>query len=259
MRSILVLFIGLLACQTPTRVRENPPGVKLEDGALQTGTVLLDARPHLQYAAGHVPGAILVRWQDFPADQDFEKTARRLSWWGIHPDTSVLILGLGAEGDGSEGRLLWLLRSLGLKNVRVERETKVLGKRVLETPEPMAVPIWIPTLDDSRRVDRAEFSKLLRQPAVRRLDVRTAPERKARPFYFSTTALEWTEFFKPEIQNRLRSLGWSERDRVVVLSDRGVRSAWVTEILRDLGYGNAANYAGGYSEWVSKKTAGGTP
>jgi len=70
----------------------------------------------------------------------------------------------------------------------------------------------------------------------------------------SALHIPWTQFYtddgRPnvEIRTQILALGWQPTDRIVVLSDHGVRSGAIAFILSKLGFTNVANYTGGYSE-----------
>jgi thiosulfate/3-mercaptopyruvate sulfurtransferase len=62
----------------------------------------------------------------------------------------------------------------------------------------------------------------------------------------------WVEFFDEQghvnssIEKRLVSVGIRKDQKIYVLSNQGVRSAWITLMLRNLGFTKASNFAGGY-------------
>jgi thiosulfate/3-mercaptopyruvate sulfurtransferase len=132
---ILVLFLGLSvalsACQqVPTVVTTENKTILVNEPSVRKlvteETVLVDARSPFEFGLSHIPGSINLQWQDFSIpgspnqgflDLDKFKLARRLAFVGIDPETPVLILGLGAKGDGAEGRLAWMFKFLGISKV----------------------------------------------------------------------------------------------------------------------------------------------
>jgi thiosulfate/3-mercaptopyruvate sulfurtransferase len=128
--------------------------------------VILDVRSPLDFGVSHVPGSINTRWEDFrsPAissnalDPDRFGLARRLALWGIDPEQPVLVLGLGFEGLGEEGRVAWSLRLLGVKDV----ETATIRLFASQIPRegesrPANKAIWKPKTKERLEISSAEF------------------------------------------------------------------------------------------------------
>jgi thiosulfate/3-mercaptopyruvate sulfurtransferase len=67
--------------------------------------------------------------------------------------------------------------------------------------------------------------------------------------------LEWKEFFnednsvKKDIEKKLESKGITKDKIVMVISNHGVRSGAVTYALRESGFRQSVNFAGGYEQW----------
>jgi thiosulfate/3-mercaptopyruvate sulfurtransferase len=282
---ILGLSFFLWSCQTPpTKVKENlTVGPNADHSRVITpSTVVLDARPLFSYVGGHIPGAQPVRWDFFGTPEnhgvlrsDSEAMARELSRLGVSPDTHVVVVGLGKSGSGEEGRVAWTLSYLGVKNVAFAREASFALKRKAGEAEPIAnVPPWEPQVDLSLKVDKKELSRALRtnNPLYRIIDVSSVneylgrnPESRRHPD-IGAVNIPWTEFIddddKPSrpIVSQLSSIGIGPDKRVVLICEEGVRSALATEVLRELGYKNAGNFAGGFKELFSeskKKSAKG--
>lgn len=91
-------------------------------------TVILDARSAFEYQTSHVRGSFHLRWEDFTITTDKYKGVlvedlyfhtRRLARMGISNQSFVVIIGNGLKGDGSEGRLAWTLKQLGIQNIQI--------------------------------------------------------------------------------------------------------------------------------------------
>lgn len=183
MRSLkLWMFLGIVfvfsACQQkPTQLHAEQPilaGVNSNitaDKIKALKPVILDARSPFDFNLSHVPNAINVNWQDFaqlePSHKgllqvDLFALARRLSLWGISPESKVVVLGDGINGHGEEGRVAWTLQRLGIKEVYTlvhssfralnPKEDSVLVKNV---------PIWKPEGDDSLDISKDQFKSLI--------------------------------------------------------------------------------------------------
>lgn len=93
------------------------------------------------------------------------------------------------------------------------------------------------------------------------LDVRSSAEyginnlTKYKNVKAPVTQLEWREFFtamnfvNKDIEKKLESKGVTKDKVILVISNHGVRSGAVTFALRQLGYRQSVNFAGGYEQW----------
>jgi len=270
---IAAFLIFLTACQTgPTKIKENlTVGPNPDRSRIITNTsVVLDVRPLFAFSAGHIPHAQPVRWDFFGQPHnpgklrtDIASMARELARLGVSPEKHVLVVGLGRGGLGEEGRVAWMLNYLGVKNVAFAREGFFQLKRKTgdATPNPNAEP-WEPVLDPTLIVDKKELWTAMRGGggSYRLLDVRPVdeylgknPEAVKRPD-IGAINVPWSEFIDEnglpnrKIAAQLDSIGVSRDKRVVLISDEGVRSALATQVLRELGYKNAGNFAGGFKE-----------
>jgi thiosulfate/3-mercaptopyruvate sulfurtransferase len=275
------LFLFLLGCQTPpTKVVEQAPaqtGVKSLKDILKGEPAILDVRSPFEFNANHAPGAINVRWEDFSQNDpksrgllqtDLFAVARRLSLIGIDPDTTVLVLGKGAQGAGEEGRVAWTLKVLGVKNVMTVNVSEIRGALPREVPMTKNKPYWKPVIDESLWVDIKTFKGVMKQgkdaaalvskPVV--IDVRSSQEYslaatdKNRFGAIPVHNIEWTEFFSkqgapvPAILQKLQEKGISTSSTLYIISNHGVRSAAVVYALRSLGIRDVTNVAGGYEQ-----------
>lgn len=132
--SAVLLLLVLSACQTkPTVVRETPSRTFAGGPALlgpivlSEDMVIADARPPFDYSMARIPRSVSINWADYseaePAkrgwpQKDLFAAARRLARLGISLDSKVVVLGLGKNGHGEEGRVAWMLAYLGVDNVR---------------------------------------------------------------------------------------------------------------------------------------------
>lgn len=277
--------IFLVSCQTkPTKVFESIE-TKVKSGQaaeVPKDVVIVDARPAFEYSISHINGSVNVRWDEFTQPQEpfrglFETDlffhARRLSRLGIGPETPVIVVGRGPQGQGEEGRVAWTLRYLGLKNVRFMHVDAFDRPNTREEAPPRAnLPIWKPEFETSLIVDRATvLTKMLipkdqpEAPVI--IDVRPEAEYLGkvpsvlpqRPPDIGAINVPWTEFITSQgivvtdIREKLLQVGVSPERTVICISNRGVESATVTLALRELGYTKATNYAGGFADLIAER------
>lgn len=272
----------LLGCATePTKVYSTQDvdlkylqSMLSEPVQITEQTVILDSRPAFDFALIHHPQAVNVLWTDFTDTRgpypglllkDLDQAVRRLALLGISPSTPVVVVGLGDKGNGEEGRLAWTLFYLGLSRVQVIDLEKLGARYTNITPPPREnAKVWEPEYRTKVLADKKEVMRLATSKHDERthiIDVRSKNEyfsknRKLEYEYPDLRAIniEWKEFFSSQgrpnmaIRDQLKAIGVNLTDRIVVISNNGVRSGAVTFALLSLGYVNASNYAGGYSE-----------
>lgn len=172
------LWIGLwgllliTACAAePTRITESAPVFKEDlavpvadpmiekvETAVASEVILLDARPSFVTAVAPIRQARTLDWRDFTRriapqpnalEGDLFFHTRRLARMGIGPDSQVLILGRGVDGDGEEGRLAWTLRYLGVNKVEFKSADQYRPQmQVFASPEVKEAPMWKPELKE---------------------------------------------------------------------------------------------------------------
>jgi thiosulfate/3-mercaptopyruvate sulfurtransferase len=286
-RVLVFLFTGLMilsGCQQkPTKVTETSPAQissKAEQSIIKLTdkTIILDARPPLEYDLFHIPRSISIQWQDFIKkdklrperngllDTDLNFHARRLARYGIGPDSDVVVVGNGLKGQGEEGRIAWTLFYMGVKNVKFSSiDTFSLPKLRNEIEGYKPHPIWDVNLDSSMLVDRKLFlSKSMRanddKDRVYIFDVRTEKDylRKG-PSLVSKTApdigainIPWTEFLNQfgEPSEKaillLKELNINFESEIYIIDEDSVKSAAVAAALESLGFKKVRHFLGGY-------------
>ena len=272
---LLLMLVTLLGCQTrPTKVFEKKENRQKETQAvINEKTVILDARAPFLWSLAHPSGSLNLQWEDFTQreppfegrlENDLFFHARRLARLGIGPNSDILVLGRGPTGEGEEGRLAWTLRRMGLAHVRFAGLESVSWPSTKEeAPARPEVPVWKPTPDDTLEISREQALQVLQKSPTNLwlIDVRPATEylKESDPFakmgvHSQLINIPWTEFLSAKgelhasVKLKLQAVGLQPDDRIFVLDERGVRSAGSTLLLRDLGYSQATNWAGGYRE-----------
>lgn len=303
---MLSVVMALVGCQAPgpTQIRESGSPVPLDDSpkswaarVLNENPVILDARSPLDYNASHVPGALNAIWTDFTQVQserrgllmdDYRALTRRLALWGIHPGSSVLVLGNGREGQGEEGRIAWMLRFLGVRKVMTGsvRHFRMQNPRGPERPRNASY--WNPRFEDGLALSLGEFQnltmsrqggKVVTKARAAALSLHVAPmppvrERKAvildvrsmqpessraedwrRKILIPMHSMDWRFFFdeagRPDraVVAQLEALGVTREHEIYIVSEQGVESGAAAFALDQLRFGKPRNFVGGL-KWL---------
>jgi thiosulfate/3-mercaptopyruvate sulfurtransferase len=256
-------------------------------------TVIVDARPAFDYSMAHVPRSVNLQWTDFTQSdldhkgllqEDLFSLARRLALLGVAPATPVVVIGRGLSSAGEEGRIAWTLAYLGVTNVQFA-EIESLKFRFTNAGEQnplVSVPAWKPEPVEDLNVRRDELIEAMnhnaivdpmayagRAPVVYRIiDVRGANDYLGREDFgakhklpnMGAINIPWKEFFdksmrpRPEMAQKLKSVGVLPDHRVVVIDENGLSSADVTMAMRALGFSHTGNLSGGLADVLSTYT-----
>jgi thiosulfate/3-mercaptopyruvate sulfurtransferase len=244
---------------------------------IAAGALVLDARGERLKRADPVSGAVPVLWQQFVAAEppasgqllaDEAELTARLRAVGVRAGTPVVVLGDPLRGWGEDGRIVWMLRSLGHdRAVAVDGGLPAL--RAVGLPPP-ATPHLPGDFVIARRpelaIGRDELKGLLGRADVVILDARSPAEyagavRHGEPrgghlpgavsLHFRELIGEDGRILPPErLAARLAALGVGPETEVATYCTGGVRSAWLAMVLNDLGIG-ARNYPGSIWEWAA--------
>lgn len=289
-----VVVTTVTGCQAaPTKVVEESqvidatgstglPDVSGTPGqVLQEEIVLLDARPAFISATSPIKQAQTIDWRDFTRriaprpnamDGDLFFHARRLARMGIAPETRVLVLGRGAEGDGEEGRLAWTLRYLGLTRVDFQPADDFRPQlQVNQSPRLKEAPIWKPILDESLLETRSELIAKVKSDKRFYFVELTAKDRDLKfPDSMQFGAAQRVKFSQSDFlkmatsnPSALRSLfsgavptapdgspdPTAESLAIVVIDPFGEMAGYATMVLRGLGY-PASCACSGSSEYL---------
>lgn len=278
---LIAIAVLLAGCQMkPTRVVETSHREYevLVDKArrplrIEDGTVVLDARSAFDYGLNRVNGSIHFPWENLTENaatgellRDPRKAALRLSLLGLEPGKPVVIVGYGPNrGAGEEGRLAWNLLYLGFQDVQVV-SIDALRNLWTRSPTPQIenVPAWTVNPRPEMLIERAEFEKWGKDPKGRLasrvflVDVRSEKEYFNRDRKSMATPdwgalnIEWKQFYdqegrpNPMIRKHLGDLGIRPEDRVILVCNRGVRSAAAAYAMMALGYRRVQSFNGGW-------------
>ena len=135
----------ILGCQQKPTVGVTEGGLLLENRdyrqVIEPQAVLFDTRSPFEYNTHRVPGSINLIPQDFQVKKDPLDAARRLSLYGVTPDTPIVILG---DGSGDEAKLAWEITQLGLRKIETLRVQLFRTLNLRQEPARANAVIWKP-------------------------------------------------------------------------------------------------------------------
>ncbi len=246
------------------------------------GAVVLDVRDRALHDHRHVVGALPVTWQEFSVQQDPDRgrllddddtLTARLQALGISVDTPVVVVGRPLGGWGEDGRLVWMLRTLGHPgSALVDGGMHALtGAGLPMTHEPTPSPPpgdFVVDRRDDWNIQRDALRDLwLPEPPD---DVVVVDTREPREFDGATpygesrgghipgaVHLHWSDLVNSygyllgndTLRTRLAHRGITPDRTIIAYCTGGVRSAWLITLLKDLNFPTTQNYAGSLWEW----------
>lgn len=242
------------------------------------GATVLDTRTGLHF--GQIEGAISINWKDFSPTESTTRgnllasdteLGKRLQGLGISTERPVVVFGNPPRGWGEDGRIVWMLRSLGhTQAVIVDGGFRALEAASEITPTASTEST---TASNSRftiqRNHQWSIEKEALQSQLSNDNLIIIDTREPREFAGSTPYGEQRGghipgavhlYFKdlldsdgkllPQqtIINQLQALNITPETQVVVYCTGGIRSGWLVAVLTTLGF-QAQNYAGSMWEW----------
>ncbi len=146
------------------------------------GVQIVDARPKIEFDAGHIPGAIWLGWEEWcgAAPVSNESILRRPGYWGVlqdkpsswyterlssrglRSDEPVVIYADGPRSRGREGRIAWMLLYLGAVAVSLldggwQAWVQMDGEVAQESGKPPRGRFSV-SIDDERRWTLAQIN-----------------------------------------------------------------------------------------------------
>lgn len=136
-----------MGCQTPpTKVVVSESGQRLNQekflNLLKPETVLFDTRSTFEANLNKVPGSISLPPEDFIVSRDPMSAARRLSLWGVTPQTPVLVIGSDFKKVIS---LAWELIQAGIESVEILNISALKTTIARTEPSKENQTIWTPS------------------------------------------------------------------------------------------------------------------
>lgn len=283
-RAALCATLLLSACQlAPTRVSET---MRPEYGemvaktskpiVLTENTVILDARSAFEFGLSHIAGSRSFSWENLAESResgllltDLRKVSHRLALNGLDIHTPVVIVGSGGDLNGSDsaqaspGRLAWSLLYYGFYDVQVVN-IDVFKKMLTTRASELIKNVEAKSLSPRTHLEilKPEFGQILKNLGAEAkektfvIDVRTEAEIKKDVMaqkYPGILKLNWTQFFNNEgrpnskVLAKLKALDVTSADRIILISNKGVRSGAATFALVALGFGKVQNFTAGWN------------
>ena len=231
---------------------------------VEEGAVVLDAHGRTKHAKS-------VKWQQFSQqkpphrgkliDDDVILT-KKLQALGISANKPVLVIGRPLKGWGEEGRIVWMLRSLG------HRRAYALdgGKDILPVfpKNPVQKGTFQVKRDRRWSITKEEIKAQTESGTIQLIDSRELREFQGNTPYGETRGghipeakhLYFQDLIHPDgtlmnhetLVEKLDSIGIQQDQPIVVYCTGGIRSGWLASVLVSLGY-DAKNYPGSMWEW----------
>ncbi|MEG4089322.1 rhodanese-like domain-containing protein [Microcoleus sp. Pol12B4] len=245
---------------------------------LEQEATLLDARAPILKWFGRLPPAIPVTWQEFSQSHFPHKgkiienntvLTQKLQAIGICQEKPVIVVADSVKGWGEEGRIVWMLRTFGHeKAVFVDGGYRALIKaginRVKATNNPPKIGDFVISRRSNWEIRRDELTAILGYENLVIIDARERREYAGKTpygekrgghipgavhlYYKQLMDRRGQLLTREEIVAILQQKGVSQSTQIVSYCTGGIRSAWLTCVLTNMGF-NAKNYAGSMWEW----------
>lgn len=243
-------------------------------GLLAEGAVLFDTRNEDLRAAVPLEGAVVVAWQEFTEPElpnkgkllaDDGALTQKLRALGVSAGKPVVVIADSRNGWGEDGRIVWTLRSLGHEPTFLVNG----GVEALIATGPVTLASVTPGDFTVARTDAYEVTKEdlragLGSANLVILDTREPREYAgetpygesrgghvpgAKPLFYKDLVGEDGKVLQGDaLKERLTDLGVGPETQVVSYCTGGIRSGFVTAVLRNAGV-DARNYSGSMWEW----------
>jgi thiosulfate/3-mercaptopyruvate sulfurtransferase len=282
LKSVTIAAVGLMLAAAPA-LASTWIDIDAAKSRIATGgdLVIIDARGAKDYAAGHITGAVNAPWQSFsdmkgkPGDANWgtvlpaERLGEAIGKLGIKPGTQVLVYAAPPGGWGEDGRVAWTLIMAGVEPVAIieggiEAWKAAGGAVSTEAPTITPVSFTVASTNLSMNASKDDVKASLSKAVI--LDSRTPQEYEGAQKFGErrgghlpgAISLPWTSVFdengrlsSPDaLKKMLDTAGIGENDEIISYCTKGIRSAHMTLVLRDLGYANARNYDASFHEWA---------
>ncbi|MGB3532166.1 MAG: rhodanese-like domain-containing protein [Microcoleaceae cyanobacterium] len=254
---------------------------------IQQGAILLDARSLKLLKGATLPGSNAIAWQDFSQSEKPNKgklltsdriLTKKLQALGIVQNKPVVVVINPKTGWGEDGRIVWMLRSLGHRQaVFVDGGYPALvsaGWLKLKQSNVLQNNIKTGDFVVRRRLDwtvnRDQLQQQFNSENIVVIDSREPREYNGQTPYGEKRGghipgaihlyyQDWLDedgllLSQSRILAQLNQLGITPETEIIIYCTGGIRSAWLTAVFVDLGY-NAKNYPGSMWEWSASAAA----
>ncbi|MEL6319733.1 MAG: rhodanese-like domain-containing protein [Cyanobacteria bacterium J06626_14] len=249
---------------------------------IDQGATLLDARGLRRPLAQQIQGALSTQWRHFSQSESMHQgkllddtsiLQEKIRQLGISDHTPVVVFGDPLQGWGEEGRIVWMLRVLGHRQavwvdggVQALIDAGISTSIGLSTTEADVPGNFSAQLSDRWHISRDELKQRLTDGQTILIDTREEREYQGQTpygevrgghipgaihlYFKELLASDGTLLPNDEIEALLESHGITSETPIVAYCTGGIRSAWVTAVLVDLGF-SIENYAGSTWEWAA--------
>jgi len=239
------------------------------------GGQFLDARMKILFFPNPVP-AISVDWKDFSNQGKLvskEEILKKLRLLSVDLNKPILVFGDPILGWGEEGRIVWMLRYLGISHSYiVDGGVRALNQiyNITIEDEKLELPFQININVEDLEINSELVRKNLENKEYIFIDVREEREFLGQTPYGEKRGghlpkakwIYYKKFLDSEgfvlefkaIERLLEEVSISKEKILVTYCTGGVRSAWFASVLRTYGY-NARNYSGSMWEWSNMESS----
>ena len=179
---------------TASQLKQKPSG--------SAAPLVIDARRRYEFNAGHIPGAICMRWEQWcqPAPESASSTMRQPGWWGklaqpneenfgqrlglagIGHDQPIVVYADSARSKGRDARIAWMLLYLGAKTVALldggwQGWLESKGEIQVDIEAPPA-STFVVSIDCNRRLSLDNILSASEKRALIGIDTRTQEEHR---------------------------------------------------------------------------------
>ncbi|TGM57789.1 sulfurtransferase [Leptospira adleri] len=277
-RSIFLTFFLIFPSHIFAQKSESWVLTSGEARALLPNSVVLDTRSRSVFYREHIDGSRSVSWEEFSVPNlplrgnllPAETLKKKFESYGIDSNRPVLVVSESKNNWGEDGRIVWMLRSLGHRSAFLVdggySGLKQLGAPVSNQGAPKNSGKFQIKADPNLIATSSEIKSNLKNRRYVFLDTREereflgeTPYGESRGghipgakhlYYKNLLNQDGSLLSSEEISIKLGELGIGRDSIIVTYCTGGVRSAWMTAVLRNEGY-NAKNYAGSMWEWSS--------
>ncbi|MDO8915534.1 MAG: rhodanese-like domain-containing protein [Coriobacteriia bacterium] len=248
---------------------------------------VIDARDAKAYAAGHIAGAINLPWQPLatvavgkPGDKDWgvlaapQAIADALGKAGVDTAKTIVVYA-DPTGWGDDGRVVWSLQSIGLNGLMLDGgfPAWTAAGNTGSTDVPAVTPTTVTVAGDKLgdiNVTTDQVKAAVADKSAKIIDARSEKEyggatdfgearggRIPSAFNIPFASLfneDGTVKSDADLTKLFEDAGLAKGDAVVVYCTKGIRSAYMTELMRMVGFEKAKNYDASFYTWAGDST-----
>ncbi len=247
-------------------------GDELEANLGKAGLVIIDARS-AGYEAGHIPGAISLKWSDYvDASKNLKPVAdleEQLGAAGLSSDMVFVIYDDTTASWGAAGRVFWMLEYLGCGKAHVLNggwdKWSADGRATEVESNTLRAARFAADVQDDALMTKDRLADRLGDGDFVVIDSRTDEEFNGWTLYgeargghiTGAVQLPYAGFFKEDktildyddLKELFEANGITSDKEVTSYCTVGIRSGFVYFVLRTLGYPRVSNYDGSIAEW----------